>query len=53
MKNIREMEKMGEEKGFCRVLICDNATVGDSGILFFLNDEADVQDNGNCFQKNI
>ena len=32
MQNRREM---GEEDGFCRFLIRDNATISDNGILIF------------------
>ena len=35
MKNMREMGEMGEEEGFYKFLIRDNAVVGDSDILNF------------------
>ena len=35
MKNKREMRELREEKGLCRFLIYDNATVGNNDILIF------------------
>ena len=49
-EQVKNMREMGEEEGLCTFLIRDNTTVGDNDILFyFLNDEAVVQDNDNCF----